>query len=154
MTERTNAAMRRLLAEVESGPLDPELQSLLDAGFQERDGSVFLAAEVDPGGTGALGLDRTGIEALTNHVHIADRLDDRDHAHVVEQGHRYAIALADRLSGIYPAVAFQVVMSVSDDCVVRFYAKRSAQPWLVDDVESYRDEALLVLDVAEPASPK
>jgi hypothetical protein len=40
---------------------------LLDAGFVERDGCVFLAAEVHSTPEGEL-LDQTGREALVNHI--------------------------------------------------------------------------------------
>jgi hypothetical protein len=73
--------------------LDPALQMLLDAGFVERDGCVFLAAEVHPAPEGEL-LDQTGREALVNHIHIEDRMAQRDDAAVVAQALHYARALA------------------------------------------------------------
>ena len=109
-------------------------------------GCVFLAAEMDRRTAPDDGLDRTGREALVNHIHIADRLQTREN--MAEQGCLYAVALAARLADTYPDDKFTVVMSVGDNCVVRSYVTRPDEvPWLSDDLEGYLSEAILALDV-------
>jgi hypothetical protein len=51
--ERMNRAMRQRTSQaLPASGLDPALQVLLDAGFVERDGCVFLAAEFALGARG------------------------------------------------------------------------------------------------------
>jgi hypothetical protein len=145
---RANAAMRRLLREVVvEAKLDAPLGALLKGGFVEREGCVLLAAQAGSVKRLDERLDRIGIEALVNHLHVEDRLAARDREEVVEQAYAYASELAQRLDQSFPASSFEVVLSISDSCVVRFYRRRPAEAWLMEDLESYADEALLVLTV-------
>jgi hypothetical protein len=147
IVERTNETMRRLLPHLDRDAiLDPALSTVLKAGFERHDGCVFLAAEMDRRTAADDRLDRTGREALINHIHIADRLQTREN--MAEQGRLYAVALAAQLADACPGGRFTVVMSVGDDCVVRSYMRRPNEiPWISDDLEGYLDEAVLALAV-------
>jgi hypothetical protein len=147
-TARMNRAMRQRTAQaLPASRLDPALQMLLDAGFVERDECVLLAAEVNPAPEGEL-LDQTGREALVNHVHIDDRIAQRDDVAVVAQALHYAHALAERLMAAFPGYAFDVVLAVGDSSTVRFYRRRATEPpWISADLERYGDEAVLLLSV-------
>ena len=146
LTERMNRAMRQRASQgLPASSLDPSLQMLLDAGFVERDGCVFLATEAHSAPEGEL-LDKTGLEALVNHIHVEDRLAQRDGANLVAQALHYARALAERLVSAFPSYAFGVVLAVGDSSTVRFYRRRANEPpWISADLEGYHDEAVLVL---------
>jgi len=86
--------------------------------------------------------DLTGYECLLNHVHLP------------YDGSReslisclcYATALQERLSGFEQGRQFLVIVTFSaDGCVVRFHQRRPNETWLTDDLEGYREEAVLVL---------
>lgn len=124
--------------------LDPSLQVLVEGGFVETEGCVFLAvAGAAP--EGEL-LDATGREALVNHVHIEGCLAASAGEDAIAQAARYARALAERLDAAFPAYAFHVVLAVGDSPTVRFYRVRSDEPaWISTDLEGYANEAVLVL---------
>jgi hypothetical protein len=146
--ELMNDAMRQRASQPSStSGLARSLQMLVDAGFVERDGCVFLATEAHSAPEGEL-LDQTGREALVNHIHVEDRLSQRDGADLVAQALQYARALAERLASAFPLYAFDVVLAVGDASTVRFYRRRAHEPpWISADLEGYRDEAVLVLRV-------
>lgn len=148
VSERMNRAMRRRGSrELPASGLEASLQTLLDAGFVERDGCVFLAAEADSAPVSDQ-LDQTGREAFVNHIHIEDWLTQRDDAGLDAQAMHYARALAERLDAAFPNHAFDVVLAVGDSSTVRFYRHRSNEsPYLSADLESYEDEAMLVLRI-------
>jgi hypothetical protein len=130
-----------------SPDLAPGLQTLLDAGFIEHDGCVFLASAADSVPDGDL-LDQTGREALVNHVHIEDELAHDDKSFVVAQALRYTRGLAEHLASALPGDGFDVVLAVGDSPVVRFYCRRvNEPPWLTTDLEAYEQEAVLLLTV-------
>jgi hypothetical protein len=146
--ERINDAMREHASQAQvASPLDASLQAILDAGFVDHDGSVFLASEADSVPHGEL-LDQTGREALVNHVHVEDRLPQLDGPAVISQASQFARALAERLVSTFPGAEFDVVLAIGDSVTVRFYRRRSNEPpWLASDLESYQGEAVLVLTV-------
>jgi hypothetical protein len=128
-------------------PLDPTLQLLLDAGFVERDGCLFLAAEARPVCMGEL-VDQTGREALVNHVHVESRVAPGASMDPVLQGLLYARALTERLHTEFPGTGFDVVFAASDSVTVRFCRRRANEPpWIAADVEGYEHEAVLVRSV-------
>lgn len=57
----------------------------------------------------------------------------------------FAVALSAQLEGMG---CFRVIVGCGDhDAVVRFHRVRPREEWLSDDLESYVDEAILVIDV-------
>ncbi len=93
-------------------------------------------------------LDRTGREALVNHIHVDGQLPANDSAEAVSQALRYARAVAERLDSDYPGSAFHVVLAIGDSATVRFYRLRANEaPWIPHDLEGYENEAVLVLTV-------
>jgi hypothetical protein len=92
--------------------------------------------------------DRTGYEALINHVHFP--LDD--HRESLLKCLSYATNLQRELTAISAGRRFLVVVSAeSKNCVVRFYQVRPKEDWISDNLEGYKEEAVLVLPV-EPSS--
>jgi hypothetical protein len=86
--------------------------------------------------------DRKGFEASMNHVHL--RFDGS--AKSLESCLSFATRLRDDLSVFSPLRKFAVILSVSDrGCVVRFHQIRPAEEWLNADLDSYKDESILVL---------
>lgn len=158
---RTNAAMRSLLLQHNIDPLMPDasldarLLELVGRGVVERDG-CWLLAETSESGTStprAAFPDSTGYEAFMNHIHIEDVLElepERDQGWLLRQGVMYARVLRDLLA---PLGVFRIVvaaqMGASGGCGVRFYRRRRGEVWLTDDLEQYREDAILVIDTPE-----
>lgn len=141
---KMNQEMVRLLAKfdlTESG-MFPEPAPQLS--FVLKDGSVFLedqyaeAKNVSP----ADFPDRTGFESFVNHVHFPFDGDKASLQRVLG----YAFALQAALESTEPSRKFLVIVSVSEArCTVRFHECRPNESWLADDLEGYKQEALLVL---------
>jgi hypothetical protein len=86
--------------------------------------------------------DRTGFEASMNHIHLP--FDGS--AEGLQSCISFATRLRDDLSVFSPPRRFAVILSVSaQGCVVRFHQIRPEEHWIRDDLDSYRDEGLLVL---------
>lgn len=144
--------MEELLARVtgrrEGAPAD--FRSLLDAGFREVDGCVFLRELFKADDASALPSfrDATGFEASINKVHLESFLD-RDVAHdppsLAEIAHASSRELSARLQ-LFSQTPFRVIATVQGKhCTIRFHKLRTGESWLVDDLEAYT-EAVLVMD--------
>jgi hypothetical protein len=107
------------------------------------DGSVFLKSTYDDSRhiTRSQFPDRTGQEAFVNHFHLPFDGTRESLLLCLASANSIKRGLA-RLAGTR---CFQVVVSVSDDCTVRFYEIRPGENWLAEDIESYAEEAILVL---------
>jgi hypothetical protein len=91
--------------------------------------------------------DRTGFECFVNHVHLAFDGTQQSLQSCLE----YAMALRNQLAKIGKDRQFMVILTLSDDdCVVRFHELRKSERWLADDLETYREEAVLALVAGEP----
>src|SRR5579859_134672 len=91
--------------------------------------------------------DRTGFECFVNHVHLPFSGTQRSLRSCLE----YAMGLRSRLAEVGQGRRFMVIVSLSDDdCVVRFHELRKNEHWLADDLEAYREEAVLAMVVGEP----
>lgn len=130
--------------------LDERLERILAGGFQSVGDCVILtdfeAALADS--TVEQHPNATRLETFVNHCHVDDELDlpPRDPA-LLSQAGRYAGRLAAELAMAYPGERFLVILTVGDSCIVRFHKVRAGESWLADDVESYGDEAVLVVAV-------
>jgi hypothetical protein len=139
----------------ETVALPAQLQELLDEGFCEMDDCVFFARFANRVKTASQSdfPDRTGYECFVNHVHVDDYLEAGAASAplLATIGVAFARRLAEMLSARNGGF---VVIVGSDDLSssVRFHRARNGESWLSDDLESYRDEAIAVLETAPPRS--
>jgi hypothetical protein len=143
MNAKMSDLMRRLkITYASDGWISPLGSRPFD--FATIDGSVLLKSEYD--GSRHITLsqfpDRTGYEAFVNHFHLP--FDGTRESLLLCLAS--ANSIQEGLARLADARRFQVVVSVSDDCTVRFYEIRPGENWLADEIESYAEEAILVLE--------
>jgi hypothetical protein len=142
---KSNKRMLDMMRGIEEPALDSKLGDLLAAGFVEQAGCTFLSAL--KGRINAASRDdfedMTGFECFINQVHIDDYVTASGLS-LVAQGMTFAKTLADRLRtlGRYTVI----ISSDGHTCSVRFHRSRAGESWLADDLETYRDEGVLILD--------
>jgi hypothetical protein len=143
MNAKMSELMRRLnIASASDEWISPLSSRPLD--FTTVDGSVFLKNEYDNSRHITLSQfpDSTGSESFVNHFHLP--FDDTRESLLLCLSSANAIKRG--LEPLADVRRFQIVVAVSDDCTVRFYEIRSGEKWLVEDIESYAEEAILVLE--------
>lgn len=85
--------------------------------------------------------DRTGNEYSNNKVYVDT---DNDIAEALRISLKFAFAMAELLDSV--PESFNVVTSYDGtDFTVSFYCKRDTEEWLVDDLDSYEEEAIFVI---------
>ena len=149
---RMNRSMAGSLAKVGLDERNPRVEvndhllELAAANLVAEEGCIVLAPLAQVGHYDSSRFqDRTGYECLANKIHIEDFLDGTASAlEQLRQGVGYAVVLAKRLvrSG-----RFLVILSVdrnSGDLVVRFHQQRPNENWVMDDLEGYEMEDMLV----------
>ena len=106
------------------------------------DGSVLLKNEYDRSDHVKLSHfpDRTGYEAFVNHVHFPFDGERESLFRCLS----YASAITRKLAPM-EGRRFQIVVSVGDDCTVRFHEVRPGEIWLTEDFDLYTEEAILLL---------
>ena len=176
MGVRTNREMLELLGgdpDFHEPNLEPVPESLIDKvrdGFKEVDGCVvprsFRASSIWAGThQKENGIDdETGFECSLSEVHIEDFVDSSISASELARiGCAYAMYLRRALVGSSVSGQFRIIVDVQQAdteldvgkvCVVRFHRIRPGQPWLVDDLESYKENALWVFDFDKPLEPE
>jgi hypothetical protein len=156
---KTNERMELLLDEIRAENLDDpkslpqKLWAILNAGFAEEEGCVFLAAlkhKKEAASMRRLDFpDRTGYECFVNHLHLDDYLENGSLAPLVMLGRGLAFAqeLKERLVGLGGGRHFRVIVaSDRESCTVRFHTIRPDEEWSAKDLNGYKDEAVAVLD--------
>jgi len=92
-------------------------------------------------------VDATDYEAFINKLHVEDVVQPgRPFKELLDQGVGAAIRLARRLERLGSC---QVVLSVSEPdmcCVLRFFRLRDGVEQLADDLDSYEEEGILVIE--------
>jgi len=112
----------------------------------EVGGSVLIKREFDRNKHLKLAgfQDRTGYEAFVNHVHFP--LDD--HRESLLKCLTYASNLQRELTAISAGRRFLIILSAEGtNSTVRFHQVRPNENWLSDDLEGYKEEAILLLPV-------
>lgn len=150
---RANAEMRRLIDALRSPSLPPlagRILRRLDDGVVEVEGCVVLRAIRSPGGRAAADPyhDDTDYECSVNRQRF-DALHGSDRA--LATALTYAGQLVEMLERSGCAGPFRVILSRDPgdrSCNVRFHRLRQDESWLAEDLESYGEEAVLVLDCA------
>lgn len=136
--------------------LDPRLAAILADGLLEIGGCVVLAHDADSVTDAPIESfpDATGFEAFINHVHVDDELGlPATDTAVLAQAGRFATEIGDLLQRRYPDETFVIILAVSDSCIVRFHTLRSGERWVAPDLETYENEAVMVMQVPFAASP-
>ena len=91
--------------------------------------------------------DRTGFECFINHVHLPFAGTNESLVACMA----YAAALQHSLAYFAEGQRrFRVIVGIgARDCAIRFHWIRSGETWISDNLEGYKSEAILVLDVVE-----
>jgi hypothetical protein len=154
-----NRNMLQLLYDLvisEAVQLPPHLQNVLSGGLLEEDDCWFLAAcRGDPKYTTEPFGDRTGLEWFVNKVHVDDSAP-ADFVTLQKRGLAYIDALRKLLE---PHGTFKITLGFSYSeaetpintltCFVSFHKVRPGEHLLMDDLETYKLDALLVLTTGE-----
>jgi len=105
--------------------------------------------------------DETGFECSLSKVHLEDFVDSSiSLAELARIGCAYAMHLRQALLDSPVSGQFRIIVAVQGPdaelrignvCSVRFHRIRQGQSWLDDDIESYKEDALLVFEFEKPA---
>lgn len=152
---KTNRNMADLLAvKATPGEISTDFRMLVFGGFKEVEGHVFFRRLFPHDHAEGLPLhhDSTGYECAVNSIRLEDYLErdtSREPAILAATALKYAQFLAERLREV-SSDTFRIIASVSGKrAKMRFHKMRNGESWLTDDLEAYRDEAILVLDSRE-----
>lgn len=160
---RSNRAMQELLLcyDVDEGQtytLDPTLLSLLSSGIRVIDGAyVFAELETSVSAPRSQFGTLTGYERAVNHFHLDDSLpppENETPRALLTNGISFMRRLKRELALKFPGIPSTIVFSYSTNpllsCVLRFYKIRGDED-LLDDLEAYAPDAIMVLDL--PVAP-
>lgn len=150
-----NKRMLRLIRRAEEdglqrNGLDPELATLVDKGFVQRYGCIFLSgfeenARLRDSRKGL--VDKTGVECFANHLHVKDYIAASALVQL-DQGIMFAQRLAKALRFSFPRTGFRVIVSKNaEGVIVRFHKLRPNEEWLSRDLEGYEHEAVCVMTI-------
>ena len=93
---------------------------------------------------------RKNFNSAINKIHVDDYLDELTPVkEMVINAIAYALKLQDALLASALDGPFRIIISgdsVGNSCTVRFHRLRPDQVWLADDLESYKEEALMSID--------
>ena len=150
MRRRLEMADRAAVAE----ELQPALAKLAKSPLVDIHGALVQRDQVSSTTGEPKDGDLTGFEALVNHVHIDDVLDERFRGdRLLLQGVKYAEALASELAKVgRPVRVFLSRDPGSDEVVVRLFVRRAWQPWNEENLEHYQLEETMQWDVGPDAS--
>jgi hypothetical protein len=152
-----NGKMRSALGEV--SPADfadgekssQKLSQLLAQGFTDVDGAIMftamrnIAENVKPENF----PDLTGFECFVNNIHVEDHFGHSkiDQAALLRQGIAFALATESRIRSTFPGKPFKIIVAANQSgCGVRFHSARTGEEWLASDLDSFGEEAILVLE--------
>ncbi len=153
---RANSRMLRTLQRLERegsrrNGLHPELDALVDNGFVECYGCIFLSGfekSARPNGTKKSLVDKTGLECFANHLHIKDYVKS-DPAEQLRQGMMFAQKLAEALRLSFPRTRFRIIVAQNaQGVIVRFHKLRPNEEWLSSDLEAYKDDSIGIITVS------
>ena len=129
-------------------------QHLAEAGFIEHEGLVTFKGGFKAGSEAK--KDPTGVECLLNKLQMDEFIPPRSTslAKLLRIGISYALAVKEKLEKTRISGGFRIILSagrsssrtIPHTCTFRFHRLRKNNPWLLDDIESYKNEALLTID--------
>jgi hypothetical protein len=147
MKIRTNKIFDERFGKVfqKSGTLPAALLSIVDSGFVSEDGAWFVAWLRGRGSNAnkASFSTPTEFECFINHLH----LDDFGEQNLLGNALYCDAALRQRLAGQLGKDAMRSIISLDETgCVFRCHVIRAGERWNADDLDSYKEEAVLVID--------
>lgn len=87
--------------------------------------------------------DRTGNEYTNNKLYVANSRNTKE---TLKESVAFCFAIANILAS-FPD-KFNVVLSISgEEFIVSFYCVRDSEQWLAEDLDSYLDEAIIVITI-------
>jgi hypothetical protein len=152
---RANRAMSQLLTEgtplQSADVLSDELVQKLRDGMCFVDGCLVLGkSDAAPrlNSIRAAVMDKTGYECFVNHVHLKERGDS---AAVLRQAVAFCRRVSVEALRLAPNQSLRFIISKNgEDWTAHFHILRTDEPsWVSDDLEGYKEEAVLVLDSTE-----
>lgn len=93
--------------------------------------------------------DLTGYECFVNHVHIEDFLGDGrfTQKELLQKGILFALATRKALRTLKKSREFCLIIALNKSgCSFRFHTVRENESWLANDLNSYSQEAILVIE--------
>jgi hypothetical protein len=175
MNVRASSSMKALLGvdadrpECIRVPCPAGLAAGLRSGFKEVDGCVVPASLQSESiwSTARPRVnnqdDETGFECNLSKIHVEDFVaDDLSLSEVARLGIAYAVRLRDALLQSVLSGTFRIIGDAQlpdadlnmhgSICTVRVHKVRPGQIWLDDDLEAYKLNAVLVIDLQVPLS--
>jgi hypothetical protein len=145
-----NVRIEPLLPTLHPRDVQAEVRAVLQNGVTEVGPYLLLRSEAtlldrtpDPN------PDATSVEAFHNHVHPAE--PGRDAVACAEAGVTALDLLREKVIGYAMSGPVRVVLSVGfheyPSSSLRFYRRRQGERWVVDDLEAYKSEVILVEDI-------
>ncbi len=128
------------------------LLDLLEAGIHQH-GDIYSISSREPTHEDIKrAFDETGYEASENHIHMEDYVGRGGNPiELVKVGLAYSQKIAEILKKQFPTIPFQISLSYHTgkypSCVVRFHKQRPDEHWLTEDLEGYKEEAVLAIDI-------
>lgn len=126
--------------------LPPELLQIVDSGFISEDGAWFIAALKRGGSTNvnkSTFPTLTELECFFNHIHLDDLCEQNFLGHALYCDS----ALRKQLNSYLGEDKMRSIISSDDTgCVFRCHVIRAGERWNVDDLDLYKEEAVLVID--------
>jgi hypothetical protein len=154
MTSILNAGPRAAKTFVPS-----RFRRLVEGGFKEVQGCTFYRdlfhADQLSDSLFEIVMDKTGYDCSVNHIHLEEYCQKgaiRDVQSLALISVQCASFLADSLRKKYPDDSFKILVSVRDEdrtCTMRFHKERRGEPWIDDDLEHYKEEAVFVMDTSK-----
>lgn len=128
--------------------LSNNLKSLLKEGIIEKYDSYFFKSKTPEGCLSSDFYDCTGNEAFYNKINIDDYSDveDNNHHHHLIEGVLFAKSLIKNL--LLLKCEFNLYLSYDGDyCIFTFHKKRKGEYWLVDDLDNYNEDAVILFEI-------
>jgi hypothetical protein len=153
---KVNSRMRRYLADLRSREVGAAVPASPAIHLVEANGLVLLRGFVQkPHGTLAEFPNETALECTANRLRMESMVEPRLARSapllLLTAGLVTAGAMATALRGLRGS--FNVIVSYDGEgCAVRFHKIRAAQHWLMNDLEDYEGEGILVFE-AGPEQP-
>jgi hypothetical protein len=145
-----------------SGDLTPGLQERLDRGLRRR-GSVLTWADSVGAAEGAPSIfgDLTAWECADSSFHIEDvvsvdvatvedapLISDGDQRTLLLHGFAFALKFSRLVYALTPPAPVRCIVAANDtNATFRFHQIRRGESWTMPDLDSYRQDKMIVLDI-------
>ena len=141
-----NSLMYNQLRLINTVELPVELKSIIKAGVCEKNGCIVLATLSKACQHAKLAdfVDYTGYECFINHLHIDDYVNEN----IFLTALCFMSEVSDLVKYKFPDRLFRFIIARENDssCNVRFHRLRDGEVWLVEDINQYHEEGILVMD--------